>query len=162
MRNILLDGILDEPAWQRCERRKFGPAYPEDEDLRRRALEKETHMRIGYGDEALYFAFECPEPRMDLLVTNAKAHDSNAPGANIFGDDAIEIFTDTNLDLMTYIQWVFNTIETRTEGQYLNYSIFNEPWDVKVHRAPDFWNAEVSIPYKSLGATARPGDSTRF
>jgi len=73
------------------------------------------------------------------------------------GNNAAEIFVDTNFDRRTYYQFAFTTAEIKTEGQYYNFTIYNEPWECRVYKGPDFWSAEAAIPYTSLHAAARPG-----
>lgn len=144
---ITLDGKLDDPGWAKAERR--GPL----QDLDGRPNEKQTYVRIAYGADAVYFAVEAPEPDMSFLVEAATKHDSHG----IFADDAVEIFIDTNLDKRTYYQFVFTTAGVTAEGQYYNFSIYNDPWECKVYKGKDVWTAEAKIPYSSLKAPARPG-----
>ncbi len=144
---IVIDGKVDEPQWQKAERR--GPlknAYDVPN-------EKETYVRIAYGPDALYFAMECPEPNMDLLVEIATERDTYA----IFEGDSFEFFIDTNLDKRTYYQFAASTNGLMAEGQYYNFDLYNEPWECKVHKGKDFWSAEAKIPYASLKTTPRPG-----
>jgi len=146
---ITMDGRIDEEEWKKAERR--GPL----KDLGDNENEKQTFVRIAYGPDAIYFAIEAQEPDMDCLVEQATEHDSH----DVFGDDAPEIFIDTNLDKRTYYQFAFTTSEIKAEGQYYNFSLYNDPWDCKVDKGKDFWTAETRIPYSSLKATPHPGQT---
>ena len=147
--DIVLDGKLDDPGWKKAERR--GPLRT----VGSKPAEKPTYIRIAYGPDALYVAMEAVEPRMDLLVTEAREHDD----MNVFVDDAIEVFIDANGDKLTYYQFAATTKGIMIEGQYLNFTLYNEPWECKIFKGKDFWNAEVKIPYPSLKAKARPGQT---
>ncbi len=149
VKNIKIDGKLDDAEWGKVEK------HSARIDMDGRKTEKETILRIAYGDEAIYIAVECPEPDMDLLHENATRRDAY----EVFGDDGVEIFIDTNLDRTTYLQFAFTVGMMQAEGQYYNFSIFNEPWESVVHKGKDFWSAEARIPYTTLGAIARPGQT---
>lgn len=149
IKSIALDGRIDEKEWQGAERR--GPLveeYGEEAD-------RPTYVRIAYGPDALYVAMEAVEPRMDLLIATAKKHDDRA----IFDDDAIELFVDTNWDKLTYFQFAATTAGVMGEGQFFNFSLYNEPWECKILKGKDFWNAEVKIPYRSVKARPQPGQT---
>ncbi len=147
--NITMDGVPDEAAWKKAERR--GPL----KDLNDEPNEKETYVRIGYGDDALYFAVEAVEPDMDLLTEIAVQRDTY----EVFESESFEFFIDSNHDKQTYLQFACSTNGVMAEGQFFNFSIFNEPWECKVHKGKDFWSAEARIPYTSLSAVARPGQT---
>ncbi len=147
VQGIKIDGKIDEPAWQKAERR--GPLT----DMEGQPTEKQTYVRMAYGEDALYVAFECPEPNMDLIHDLATLHDDYA----IFGDESAEIFIDTNLDKRTYLQFAFNTANVQAEGQYYNFTIYNEPWESAVFKGKDYWSAEAKIPFASLKAVAKAG-----
>lgn len=145
---ITIDGKVDEPAWSKAERR--GPL----KNLQERPNEKATFVRIAYGPDALYYAMECPEPNMDLLIEIATKHDEHA----IFESDSFEFFIDPNLSRRTYYQFAACTNGLTAEGRHFNYDLFNEPWECRVFKGRDFWSAEAKIPYASINAVARPGD----
>ncbi len=148
VQGIVIDGKVNEPAWQKAERR--GPLG----DLEGKPNDKQTFVRMAYDDAALYVAFECPEPYMNLIQSLTTVHDGH-----MFNDECAEIFVDTNLDKQTYLQFAFNTLNVQAEGQYFNFSIFNEPWESAVHLDKDFWSAEARIPFTTLQAVARPGQT---
>jgi Carbohydrate family 9 binding domain-like len=146
---ITVDGWLDDPAWQKVER--IGPLKTNDNET----AEKPTHVRLAYGRDAFYVAVEATEPRMDLLVAKAKGQDS----AGVFGDDSIEVFIDSKFDKMNYYQFAANTAGATIEGQFYNFTLYNEPWECRVQTGKDSWVAEVRIPFTSVKANPRPGST---
>jgi hypothetical protein len=89
------------------------------------------------------------------LAEKATRPDSQA----VFSDDSVEIFIDANFDKRTYHQFAFTTAGIKAEGQYYNFSIYNEPWECRVHKGADSWTAEAAIPWDSIKARARPGQT---
>jgi hypothetical protein len=150
VQNIKLDGLINEADWQKAKRR--GPLKTKDD----MPSEKPTYVRIAYGPKALYFAFEACEPDMNLLVETARERDSHPLTA---ADDALLLFIDANGDKKTFHEFVANTEGVQGEGWNANMSLYNEPWECKIHKGPDFWTAEVEIPYESIKAQARPGQT---
>lgn len=144
---ITVDGRLDEPGWQKAER--IGPLRTNHNE----PSEKPTYVRLAYGSDAFYVAIEATEPRMDLLVANARGPDS----AGIFGDDSFEVFIDSRFDKMDYYQFAANTAGATIEGRFYNFTLYNEPWECKVQKGKDLWVAEVRIPFKSVNAQPQPG-----
>ncbi len=145
---ITIDGRLDDPAWRKVQR--IGPLLCLDQS----PSDKPTYVRLAYGKDAFYVAIECEEPRMDLLKTKAKEHDDGM----LFVDDAFEIFIDSNHDKLTYTQFVANSAGILAEGQYHNFSLYNDPWECKVRREKDRYIGEFRIPFASVQANPKPGD----
>jgi len=149
IKSITLDGRIGEAEWQAAERR--GPLTTKDGEK----AQKPTYIRIAYGPDALYFGIESIEPNMELLKETAGKHDDRA----FCADDALEIFIDTNLDKLTYYQFVSNTAGVMGEGRFYNFTLYNEPWECKIHKGKDFWSAEAKIPYSSIKSRAQSGQT---
>jgi len=89
-----IDGRLDERCWKElraldrftCVITKTGPA------------DAATRAYVGYDKKNLYVAFQCDEPKMELLKTYA------SKGALNPFDESVEIFIDSNHDRNTYYQ----------------------------------------------------------
>lgn len=146
---IRVDGMLDEPAWQKAER--IGPLPSNDEGT----SEKPTFVRLAYDSEAFYVAIEAMEPRMDLVSSEEREHDDG----DIFKDDAVEVFIDSECDRINYYQFVINASGSRTEGRFYNFSLYNPAWEGKVHKQQDRWTAEVRIPFEAVEDRPQPGDA---
>ncbi len=157
----VLDGCLDDAAWAGA----------------RRAGDFQNHMAAGvparqgtevlvcHDAEHLYLGFRCFEPAMDALKAAELAHDGD-----VFGDDSIEIFIDTQNDEFHFLQLAFNAAGARYDqlcagdnnaganvfgARYSQQKIrdvnWNGDWRVKVGRHAGRWEAEVALPFKTVG-----------
>lgn len=112
---------------------------------------EQTEVRVAYDDENLYFAIHCRESQMAETVATSTGHD-----ANVFADDCIEIFIDSNHDHFTYRQFAVSLCGATWDGSGDAAGISpaaNLQWTAKTARTEDGWNAEVAIPFASLGLT---------
>ena len=120
---------------------------------------EQTTAHITYDTTNLYIAFSCQENAPGKITANAQRNDSD----DIFGDDNVELFLDTNCDRASYYHFAI----TPTGAHYqaycdLNESIrkedWNPKWEVKTSIAERSWTAEIRIPFASLGA-AKPAQA---
>ena len=95
-----LDGVLDDPCWAKAGAIEDFVLFlkPMGVDAARR-----TSVRACADRDAVYFAFDCEEPRTDLLVAKGTGRDGN-----IWHDDIVELFLDTNRDNKSFYQIAFN------------------------------------------------------
>ncbi|HRU07526.1 MAG TPA: carbohydrate binding family 9 domain-containing protein, partial [Candidatus Brocadiia bacterium] len=156
-----LDGRLDDPVWARAARieglmNHREPASP---------ASQKTEILLCHDTASLYLGFRCMEPQMANLKAAAKDHDGP-----VFADDSIEIFLDTRNDEFNFVQLAFNAAGVRFDQRCAgsnNYganvfgvdyerkrvrdTAWNPDWTVKTTRHADRWEAEVAIPFKTLG-----------
>ncbi len=157
----LIDGALDDEIWQQATMREgfelhtsAGVAAP-----------TQTKLYLGHDRDNLYVGIRCLDPKMSDLKVTATEHDGN-----VFADDSIELFIDTNHDAFSYLQLCFNAAGTRFDsrcaGGY-NYgnNIFqvaygrkkvrdpewNGDWQVRTRHFEDRWEAEVVLPFSTIG-----------
>ncbi|MBI3922669.1 MAG: carbohydrate binding domain-containing protein [Armatimonadetes bacterium] len=112
---------------------------------------EQTEVSVAYDEESLYFAIHCRESQMAKTVASATGRD-----ASVFADDCIEIFLDANHDHFTYRQFAVSLSGATWDGAGDAAGISpaaNLQWTAKTARTEDGWNAEVSIPFASLGLT---------
>ena len=142
---IIVDGKLEDSGWKNTEVLKDFWA-PDTEHK----AKFPTEARVGYDKDNLYIAVVCYEPNISGIVANAKKHDSN-----VWDDDCVEVFLDTNLDRKTYYHIIVNAkgVSCEEKGR-------NPKWDgkyaVKTSLTDKAWIAEFAIPWKTIGIDTQP------
>jgi len=134
-----IDGRLDERCWKElraldrftCVITKTGPA------------DAATRAYVGYDKKNLYVAFQCDEPKMELLKTYA------SKGALNPFDESVEIFIDSNHDRNTYYQLRVDVLGRR-QVRYGMEIVGDFFWEAKVSLSDDGWVVETVIPFSSL------------
>jgi beta-N-acetylglucosaminidase/Glycosyl hydrolase family 20, domain 2/Carbohydrate family 9 binding domain-like len=150
---IILDGSLSEAAWQKARTLSgFEPAG------KSRTVTQQTTVRMVYDAKYLYMGVICQESNMAAIIAKRTKNDSD-----VFTDDCIDLFLDTNLDRETYYHLVVNTLGTifdskdirNFDGHYVNRK-WNSGCKVAVAKSENFWSLEIAIPLANLGEASSP------
>lgn len=148
---IVIDGRLDEPAWQTAAVFKdFYQTSPGNNT----APSRPTEAYVFYDEKHLYIGFKCWDERDKIRATLAKRD-------NVFGEDNVRVWLDTFNDQRRAYVLGFNPLGIQqdgifTEGQGADFSVdivmeskgVIEDWG---------WSVEVKIPFKSLRYSAGEG-----
>lgn len=145
---IILDGVLDEPAWQAADvAGNWYLNYPVDTA---RAL-FQTEARLTFDDEALYISFVCYDDDTPDII-NSLRRDFD-PELN----DYVGVSIGPYNDRINGFFFVITPRGVQLEGTITgggNSGGFNIFWDnkwfSKVIRHPDQWIVEMAIPFKSF------------
>ncbi len=152
---IILDGRLDEPAWQTA---------PVASDFRQREPDEgerasqSTEVRVLYTRLRLYIGVTCHDSDPSAIVVTRFNRDSN-----LDADDRVTLLFDTFLDHRNAFKFQTNSVGTRVdeligdEGESRNRD-WNGIWNVKTNQTPTGWTAEFEIPFQTLSFA--PGQST--
>jgi hypothetical protein len=143
----VVDGRLDEPAWQKAQVLEFRML---DGDTK--TPTNPTEARVISTDKALYVGFRCRESDMEGLAASKRARDSG-----IWQDDAVEVFLLPNAKpSRQYYHLIVNP-----EGSF--YDDFNsdpKAWEgnpkLAVAKGKDFWSVEIEIPWSDLKLPPEP------
>ncbi|MAO82940.1 MAG: hypothetical protein CMH50_03525 [Myxococcales bacterium] len=157
---LVVDGKLDEPAWQ--EAATLGPFDHYDGNGHGRYR---TTAKVLWDDQALYLAFHCPDPDIHSPYT-----ERDDP---IYESEAVEIFLDPDGDRDAYVELQVAPTGVQFDASFkggarqgMNTG-WNHPYEAKVHvdgtlnRSADqdvAWTAEWRIPFAGLEASPKPGD----
>lgn len=146
---IVIDGQLNEPAYSASKSLQLVKVpgggktkYP-------------TETWIFEGPDALYIAFKCHDDNTTALQKNITTRDGN-----IWSDDCVEIFLDTNLDRQGYYHFGLNPIAVQYDASCQpggKTSDWNCQWQAKTFIADKFWSAEVKIPLPQFIISQRFG-----
>ena len=167
----ILDGSLDEPAWQQAA--PFG-GFTQAEPLAGQLASEDTEVRILYDDEFIYVGVINYDSRPDqLLVTDSRRD------ANLSDTDSFQMIFDTYLDRQNGFMFGTNPAGTQYDAQVRNEgqgggggggggggaafggnaqrgsgggtnTNWDSNWDVRVSITDIGWIAEFRIPLRTF------------
>lgn len=183
--DITIDGILDEPDWNKAVRVPIGIRHNTDGRMTLRPM---GYARILYSDDAFYAAFEIIDHDIHAAGEGHDGADTEPP------NDVVLLFIDVNDDNEHFFELQLNPLNAfndlfilRPQGKsplnerltygfmsFREYNIsecesavsvqgtVNEPGDTD-----EGWTAEVKLPFKSLMMPGQkpspaPGDAWRI
>lgn len=146
----MVDGKLDDPAWQGL------PEATGFHTLRQPglALHRPTAFRMGWLPDGLYLAARCREPFTRLI------RPLTGDGEPLWDDDSVELFVAPAGP--GYLQFVANTAGARWNGRDAPGEQPLWPWRAKARIAGDEWTLEMHVPFAVLGKTPQEGDTWTF
>jgi hypothetical protein len=152
----VIDGILDDPAWQ-------GPPLELGEwltynPLNGERLPQKTEVWAAYDASALYFAFRCLDPEPDKIRANLSRRDQ------LWSDDWVGLGLDAAGTGQSSYDFFVNA--RGIQGDILNTSSAGENtapdfyWQSAGRRTPEGYVVEIRLPLKTL--RFRSGDEVRM
>jgi len=128
------------------------------------ALEK-TEAWMLYSETSLYVRVRCHESNLDGLVVTKKTRDDQ-----VYMDDSVELFLDTNQDATGYYHIIVNAIGTVQDIHHYNTSEgmrdhhnWNGRYQVQTQRGDGYWQVTIEIPFEGVGsAGVAPGTRWNF
>lgn len=142
---ILLDGLINESSWSKADfASDFRMCYPNDTAC----SVWPTEVRVLFDDQNIYFAFRCFQKKSDYIIQSLK-RDFESGSTDVFN-----IVLDPFKDGLNGFVFSVNPYNVQREGTIFEGTNFSLIWDNKwrseVKNYDDYWEAEVSIPFKSL------------
>jgi hypothetical protein len=172
-KSILVDGVLDDQAWQQAP---WSNTFVDIEGDLKEKPAKESKIKMLWDANYFYIAAELKD---DHIWGNLKEHD-----AVIFNDNDFEVFIDPDGDTHNYYEFEINALNTtwdliltkpyRDNGFSIDnweipgmksavkiYGSLNNPTDID-----DKWTVELAFPWKVLKecntASAKPVDGSQW
>ena len=145
---IHIDGLLDEPAWQRADSTDgtFWQVIP------RQGVpsSERTVVKILYDDKNLYIGAILYDPEPDRLVAAGLEQDFETRASDIFG-----VALDTYHDRQNAFLFAINPAGALFDAQSFNDQAFiNRAWEGVVHVKTailrNAWTVEMAIPFTTL------------
>ena len=144
---IVLDGRLDEPAWQRAAVAKD---FLQQEPAEGAPATEASEVRFLYDDEALYVGgrFVDSDPRGGIVNELKRDY-------ALYDSDSVAIVLDTfnkkldNYAFMVNPAGAQRDAENYDDGRQVNVS-WDGAWSVKTARFEGGWTMEMKIPFRSL------------
>jgi len=150
---ITLDGVIDEPGWEKIEPFPFIQNAP---NFGSEPTEK-TVVLITHDDEYLYLAGRLHDSEPSKILDATKQRDTQAAATDFFGI-IIDCFCDKENGLAffttpTGLRWdatIANDGVTERDNEMPFGMSWDTFWDVAVTRNEEGWFAEFRIPFSSL------------
>jgi hypothetical protein len=143
---IVLDGRLDDAAWQRAEAfSNFLQSYPN----RGQPAQERTEVRVVYDEAALYVGVRMFDPRPDSIAAQLARRDASG-----IYSDWIHVIIDSYNDRRTAFRFTVNPrgvqkdVYTSDDGaEDLNWDAV---WEAATRVDAEGWVAEYRIPFSQL------------
>jgi len=142
---IELDGRLKEAFWQNvAPADKFIRADGDD------VAQKQTIAKVALGENAIYFAFVCNEPKTETLSANVDERDGD-----ITNDEAVIVSISPHGDDKMVYQFGVNCkgIEYDSKDGHVKWS---GKWESETRINDEYWAAEMVIPLSVLELSSKP------
>ncbi len=141
----VLDGRLDDPAWQRAARTSDFVQFEPDEGG---APTQPTEAWVLYGEDALWVAIRAHDSAPDSIVGQLTRRDEDSYS------DELQVAVDSYFDRRTAFLFGVNPAGVRKDV-YLFEDTQEDPswdpvWEVATEVDDGGWNAEFRIPYGQL------------
>ena len=143
---VTLDGVLDEPVWQRT--RPAGEFIMQDPVLGGKPTEP-TEVYFAFNTDHLYMAVVCRDSEPDKLLGNTRKRDEF-----LSADDRFMWTMDTFLNQQTGYFFEMNPSGLMADALMGPGGSNNREWDgiwnARVKRSEIGWTIEIDIPFRSL------------
>jgi uncharacterized protein DUF5916/cellulose/xylan binding protein with CBM9 domain len=143
---IILDGKVDEAAWQKIKPLQLISHWPEFGN----APSDHTELRVTYDENYIYFSGVCNSSPENILAASFKR--------DLFtlGTDYISIILDTFNDNENALSFATTPTGNRSdqaisEDAAKRNSSWDTFWDAESFQDENGWSAEMRIPFSSLG-----------
>jgi hypothetical protein len=140
----LIDGRLDDPAWQNTPGTdRFTQFFPFDGA----PPSEQTNMRVLYDATALYIGFDCQQTHTPIVERlTRRDRDSES--------EWVWIAVDSRNDGKSAFVFAVNISGVQADGQIIDQTTYSwewdEHWEAKTARTPTGWSAELRIPVRAL------------
>ncbi len=143
---ILLDGRLDDPAWERAE---TAHGFRTWDPTRGELPSEETTFKVAYDDEAIYFGVAC------LVGDRGDIRGRLCRRDAIANSDVISLYLDTYHDRTTGYTFRVNPAGVQEDryvcddGRSMDRD-WDAVWDAATFVDDDGWYAEMRIPFSCI------------
>ncbi len=148
----VLDGELDDAVWQQAPLVSGFTLYESGE-----LTSPQTACRLLWDDRYLYLGARCEEPLMEQVNLTRTAHDEHA----LFRGEAVEFFIDPDHNHARYYQLAFSIAGSLYDGEGMS-TTWDSRAQVKTFVGPDFWSAEIAVPWETLKSRPQAGKVVGF
>ena len=144
---LRIDGVLDEALYRTVTPiSDFVQLEPQPGAV---ATEK-TEVWVAFDAENVYVAVRASESQPERMIANEMRRDANS----LFQNENFSFALDTFYDRRNSVNFGFNPIGGRFDGQNTNEGQYNGDWnpvwDFAVRRVEGGWTGEAAVPFKSL------------
>lgn len=148
-----IDGRLDDACWKNAPLITGFAIITEESKL----AQEQTKAHLLFDNDNLYIGVELLESQIKWLKAVHKERDGD-----IFKDDCLEVFINTNPDKKDYCQLVVNSSGTQSDMNSEKGMAWDGDWSVKTSVGEKSWIVEMAIPFTTLGVNPQNGDLWMF
>ncbi|MBD3615253.1 MAG: carbohydrate binding family 9 domain-containing protein [Gracilimonas sp.] len=155
---IILDGVIDEPAWEEIapfEMVQYEPVFLGE-------MSERTEVRAAYDDGYLYFSAKLFTQDPSTITANSLYRDRYS------GDDVFAVVLDPFNDNQNGLRFFTNPAGTRFDQSISNDAnrtggdrpindSWDTHWDVETTQTDKGWFVEMRIPFSSIGFQSNDG-----
>ncbi len=149
VKEIKIDGILDEPEWNTVPTGSLNYEVNPGENTPAR---EKTEYKILYNDTYVYFAFICHDSNPSLIRANLSDRDK------IYNDDFMAIFIDPDHDNQHMYEFLINPLGIQADLIRTTNNeddSFDAVWYSAGKITPEGYIVEVALPFKSIRFPAK-------
>jgi hypothetical protein len=134
-----IDGNLDDDAWR-------GSAVADGfTDIRSgEPATLHTQARLLTDDQALYVAFDCPEPALAAVVAKETKHDGS-----VWLEDGVELFI-AGAARTPYAHFIVTSAGVVLDEVNQDSQAWNPQVQTATHRGSGGWTVEIAVPWAEL------------
>ncbi|HEY2512043.1 MAG TPA: DUF5916 domain-containing protein, partial [Polyangiaceae bacterium] len=152
----VIDGRLDDAVWAQARATSaFTQKYPNDGA----PPTDPTTLRVLYDDEAIYVAFDCPQPKIPITPRLTR-RDRTVEA------DSVTFDLGTRGDHKSSFEFYVNASGVLADAIRYNdtdmSADWDENWDARTSITPTGWTAEFRIPLRVLRFSSAPVQSWDF
>ena len=156
----VIDGDLSDPVW--AEALKIDQFYKSATLMRPVPTDSRTEAFLGYADNQIYVAVKNYEESTVGLSIDYDVHDTE-----VWRDDCVELFFDTNMDQRSFYQLIANPLGATFDTYRGGNEEYALQWDSGIEAAArieaTFWTVEKAIPIAGFhDLKVSPGDVWGF
>jgi len=141
-----VDGDLSDACWKNAT--VIDTLYQRlDQVFRPTRATGRSEVFLGYTEESLYVALKAYKKRADIVAKH-RGRDSD-----VWRDDCVEIFMDSNRDYQTHTQICVNSLGEYFDMSRQKGSAYDGMFRTSAKVEDDFWSLEIEIPYRELEAS---------
>jgi len=144
---IILDGVLDEPVWERAT---VADNFTQTEPREGEPASEATEARVAYDRETLYISIVACDQHVRQIIVNELLKDFNTSDGDVVG-----VVLDTFYDRRNGYEFATNPrgakwdAQMTNEGREVNAN-WDGVWSVKTRIIGDGWVVEMAIPFRTL------------
>ena len=146
-----IDGVLDDPIWQRAEPRS---GFIQLEPARGARATDDTEFRIAYDIHNLYVAFRCYDAEPDKIINRMTRR------GDVYASDVISFFIDPHHDHRTGYKFATNPGGVQSDNYRYEDTQRDSNWKgiwwVESSIDEQGWSAEFKIPFSNFRFTDKP------
>jgi len=150
-----IDGVLDEPAWQRA---RVFTGFTQGQPIEGVPAEHDTEVRVVMGDGAVWIGARMWDPEPERIDARLTRRDNQGTY------DHFVAMLDPNLDGLTGYSFRVSAANVQSDMYLYEDDSFDEAWDAVWASGTTIdelgWTAEIRIPLSQLRYEASPDPQT--